>query len=99
MSEKIYVIQPILSDNYKRVHDEAIALIESAGATYIGSCFQNIKEINAATFIGSGKLKEIAEVLDGIEGVTVLFNQIFNRAHGYALFLRGKEECTVAAFG
>ncbi|MDE7301209.1 MAG: GTPase HflX, partial [Clostridia bacterium] len=74
MSEKIYIIQPILSDNYKRVHDEAIALIKSAGAIYIGSCFQNIKEINAATFIGSGKLKEIAEVIDGIEGVTVLFN-------------------------
>lgn len=74
MSEKIYVIQPILSDNYKRVHEEAIALIGSAGATYIGSCFQNIKEINAATFIGSGKLKEIAEVICGIEDVTVLFN-------------------------
>ncbi len=74
MTEKIYIIQPILSDNYKRLNDEAIALIESAGAVYVGSCFQNIKEINAATFIGSGKLAEIAHTLEGVEELTVLFN-------------------------
>ncbi|MDE5766352.1 MAG: GTPase HflX [Clostridia bacterium] len=72
--EKIYIIQPILGDNYKRVHEEAIALIESAGGVYVGSCFQNIKEVNAATFIGSGKLAEIAAALDGIEQLTILFN-------------------------
>ena len=72
--EKIYIIQPILGDNYKRIHDEAIALIESAGGVYVGSCFQNIKEINAATFIGSGKLAEIAAALEGIEQLTILFN-------------------------
>lgn len=72
--EKIYIIQPILDSNYKRLHNEAIALIESAGGVYVGSSFQNIKEINAATFIGSGKLAEIAEALEGIEELTVLFN-------------------------
>lgn len=74
ITEKIYIIQPILAENYKRLHDEAIALIESAGAVYIGSCFQNIKEINAATFIGSGKLAEIADALNGIDELTILFN-------------------------
>ena len=69
-----YIIQPILSYNYKRLNDEAIALIESAGAVYVGSCFQNIKEINAATFIGSGKLAEIAHTLEGVEELTILFN-------------------------
>lgn len=73
-TEKIYIIQPILNENYKRVHEEAIALIESAGAIYIGSCFQIIKEINAATFIGSGKLAEIAQALEGLENITILFN-------------------------
>lgn len=72
--EKVYIIQPILGDNYKRLHDEAIALIESAGGVYVGSCFQNIKEINAATFIGSGKLAEIAGTIDGIDELTILFN-------------------------
>lgn len=74
MQEKVYIIQPILSDNYKRIHDEAIALIETAGAIYVGSCFQNIKEINAATFIGSGKLAEIYETVKDIEDLTILFN-------------------------
>lgn len=72
--EKIYIIQPILDNNYKRLHDEAIALIESAGGVYVGSCFQNIREINAATFIGSGKLAEIAEAVAEIEELTILFN-------------------------
>lgn len=74
MQEKVYIIQPILSDNYKKIHDEAIALIETAGAIYVGSCFQNIKEINAATFIGSGKLAEIYDTVKDIEDLTILFN-------------------------
>lgn len=74
MQENVYIIQPILSDNYKRIHDEAIALIETAGAVYVGSCFQNIREVNAATFIGSGKLKEIAEATESIGELTFLFN-------------------------
>ncbi len=74
MQEKVYIIQPILSDNYKRIHDEAIALIETAGGIYVGSCFQNVKEINAATFIGSGKLAEIYNIVKDIEDLTILFN-------------------------
>lgn len=74
MEEKVYIIQPILSENYKRIHDEAIALIETAGGIYVGSCFQNIKEINAATFIGSGKLAEIYDTIKEIEDLTILFN-------------------------
>ncbi len=72
--EKVFVIQPILNDNYRVVHDEAVALIKSAGATYIGTSYQTIKEINAATFIGSGKLNEIAATLDGLDDITILFN-------------------------
>lgn len=74
MTEKVFIIQPVLKDNYKTVHAEAVALIESAGAVYVGTAYQNIREINAATFIGSGKLAEIAAELDGIEELTILFN-------------------------
>lgn len=74
MTEKVFIIQPQLNDNYKTVHDEAVALIESAGGVYVGTAYQNIKEINAATFIGSGKLAEIAAELDSIEELTILFN-------------------------
>lgn len=74
--EKIYIIQPITRENagkYKVLHEEAISLIESAGAAYAGTIYQNIKEINPATYIGEGKLAELNERLDGLS-LTVLFN-------------------------
>lgn len=75
--EKIYIIQPITRENvakYKVLQAEAVSLIESAGALYAGTIYQNIREINAATFVGEGKLQELNERLYGLDGVTVLFN-------------------------
>ena len=72
--EKVYIIQPRLDDNYRTLHDEAVALIESAGAANCGSAYQTIKKINPATYLGSGKLAHIRELLDGLDDVTVLFN-------------------------
>ena len=75
--EKIYIIQPITHENslkYKILQQEAVSLIESAGAVYAGTIYQNIREINAATFIGEGKLQELRELLDGLNEITVLFN-------------------------
>ena len=75
--EKIYVIQPITKENahkYKVLQAEAVSLIESAGAVYAGTIYQNVREINAATFIGEGKLRELYERLDGLDEITVLFN-------------------------
>ena len=74
--EKIYIIQPITRENaskYKVLHAEAVSLIESAGAAYAGTIYQNVKEINPATFIGEGKLAELNERLEGLD-LTVLFN-------------------------
>lgn len=75
--EKIYVIQPITRENtskYRILQAEAVALIESAGATYAGTIYQNIREINAATFIGEGKLQELRDRLYGLDDITILFN-------------------------
>ncbi len=75
--EKIYILQPITRENadkYKVLQEEAVSLIESAGALYCGTTYQNIREINAATFFGEGKLLEVRELLSGLEGITVLFN-------------------------
>ncbi len=75
--EKIYIIQPITRENsakYKILQAEAVALIESAGAVYAGTIYQNIREINAATFIGEGKLQELYERLLGLDEITILFN-------------------------
>ena len=73
MSEKVYIIQPVENDNFRTLHQEAVALIESAGAEYAGTTYQNIREINPATYIGSGKAEEINLQLEG-EELTVLFN-------------------------
>ena len=70
--ERIYVIQPIENDRYSVLHDEIVALIESAGAEYIDTIYQNIREINPATYVGEGKLAELKPLLS--EDDTVLFN-------------------------
>ena len=72
--ENVFIIQPILSDNYRELHREAIALIESAGGAYAGTTYQIIREINPATFIGSGKLAELNLQLQGLDNITIFFN-------------------------
>ena len=75
--EKIYILQPITRENgnkYRILQEEAVSLIESAGALYAGTSYQNIREINAATFFGEGKLQEINELLYGLDNITILFN-------------------------
>ena len=72
--EVVYIIQPILGAESKAVHEEAVSLIESAGASYAGTIYQNIREVNPATYIGEGKLHELKERLEGLDDVTVLFN-------------------------
>ncbi len=75
--EKIYIIQPITRENankYRVLQEEAVSLIESAGAAYAGTIYQNVHEINAATFIGAGKLQELKERLVGLDEITILFN-------------------------
>lgn len=74
--EKIYIMQPITEDNEADEHpltEEAKSLIESAGAAVAGVAVQKLRNISPATVFGSGKLREITELLDGLD-VTVLFN-------------------------
>ena len=71
--ERVFVIQPIESDRYRVLQEEAVALIESANADYAGTVYQKMREINPATYIGEGKAAEIAELISGLD-VTVLFN-------------------------
>ena len=99
MTEIVYVVQPIENENYKTLHAEIIALIESAGAEYAGTIYQNIREINPATYIGEGKLAELNERLRGLD-LTVLFNgnlspsqtlNISNAYFGYLCSARAKQ--------
>ncbi len=71
--EIIYVIQPVEGENFKILHEEAVSLIQSAGAEYAGTVYQKIREIDPATYIGMGKLTELKAQL-GCSERTVLFN-------------------------
>ena len=74
--ENVYIVQP-LSDGTEQtaeeLHAEAVALIESAGASYAGTLRVKIREIQPATYLGEGKIAQLKELLDGLD-VTVLFN-------------------------
>ena len=59
--------------DYKALAAEAESLIESAGALCAGVSFIEVREINPATFIGSGNLEKLCVRLSGLP-VTVLFN-------------------------
>lgn len=73
IKEKIYIIQPIVDENYQSLEQEAVSLIESAGALHAGTIRQRIRSVNPSTVIGAGKLYELANRLDGLD-VTVLYN-------------------------
>ena len=74
VQEKIYIIQPIIDGkNYRRLQEEAVALIESSGSVYAGTIYQKIREINPATYVGPGKLAELRDRLENLE-LTILFN-------------------------
>lgn len=72
--EKVYVIQPIIDEDYRIEHKEIISLIESSDGVYAGTLYQKIREVNPATYIGEGKLSELKERLSGLDEITVLFN-------------------------
>lgn len=72
--EFVFIIQPITSPDYISLLDEAISLVKSAGAVYAGCIYQEIREINPATYIGSGKVAELKELIKDMDEVTILFN-------------------------
>lgn len=73
-TEKIYLLQPLFpNQDGKALQEEAVSLIDSAGALYAGTMFVSIREISPATYIGKGKLEELSVRLQGLS-VTVLFD-------------------------
>ena len=54
--------------------EELAGLAGAAGIEVLASMVQNVEKINAATFIGSGKLTELAEMCGNMEADLVVFN-------------------------
>ncbi len=61
-------------EDVDRSMDELKGLAEADGIEVLGMMTQNVEKINAATFIGSGKLKELAEFVRNMEADLVVFN-------------------------
>lgn len=54
--------------------DELHNLAEAAGVEVLGRMIQQIEKPNSATYIGSGKVIELAELCENMEADTVIFN-------------------------
>lgn len=72
-AENVYILQPVTDASAEALHSEAVALIESAGASYAGTLYAKIREVNPATYLGEGKVEELRQRLEGLD-LTVLFN-------------------------
>ena len=79
--EKILVIEPLTNDfnpTTNELKDEIFSLIESADAIPLHFEVVKVREINPATFIGSGKLQEISEKINEINANCALFDGILS---------------------
>jgi GTP-binding protein HflX len=54
--------------------EELKGLAEAAGAEVLGMMIQNADKVNSASFIGSGKLRELADFVTEMEADLVIFN-------------------------
>ena len=75
--EKVYVIEPLYNDfnvDVDELINESKSLIESADGVFAGSIVVKIREITPSTYIGSGKLIEIKEIIESLGVNTVLFD-------------------------
>ena len=53
---------------------ELHSLAEAGGFEVLGEFVQNVKAINPATYIGSGKIEELCALCGNMEADTVIFN-------------------------
>ncbi|MBR3804534.1 MAG: GTPase HflX [Clostridia bacterium] len=74
--ERVFVIEPIVSDEFSTefLIDEIYSLITSANGEPVGYNAVKIREITPATYIGKGKVEEIAEQVAFFQADTVVFD-------------------------
>ncbi len=61
-------------EDISRSMEELSGLAEAAGAEILGVMTQNADRVNSATYIGSGKLRELKEFCQSMEADLVIFN-------------------------
>ncbi len=63
-----------LNEDISYSMEELAGLAEAAGVEVLGQLIQNLERPNSATFIGKGKVEELAELCMNMEADTVIFN-------------------------
>ncbi|NMA94278.1 MAG: GTPase HflX [Clostridiales bacterium] len=61
-------------EDMSRSMEELASLAEAAGLEVLGEMVQNADKIHASTYIGSGKLEELAEMCGNMQAGLVVFN-------------------------
>ena len=81
-SEKAVLVSVALPDrpwaNEADPCDEIRGLVESAGAAVVGQLTQKRQDVQLATYIGSGKLSELRELVEGAGADVVIFDNDLN---------------------
>ncbi len=68
------VILAGLNTEPQEAYEELQELASTAGALTVGTCVQNRETPNPVTFIGSGKVEEIAALAKSLKAGTIIFN-------------------------
>lgn len=61
--------------------DELALLADTAGIEVVGRTSQKLSRINAATFVGSGKIEEIREEVEELEANVIIFDDELSPRH------------------
>ncbi|HEY3935097.1 MAG TPA: GTPase HflX [Gemmatimonadales bacterium] len=65
--------------------DELSRLVDTAGAEIVGQLTQQIASPNPATLIGEGKVEELRQLVAGLKGTLVVFDEELTPAQGQSL--------------
>lgn len=71
---------------------ELALLAKTAGIEVVGQTFQNVKQVNPATFVGSGKIEEVVEELKYNDANVVVFDDELSPRHQRELEKRFGED-------
>jgi GTPase len=81
----VAVVPPQQKDHKDRALDEMSGLIETAGAEIVGTLTQARSKPHMATYVGKGKLEELAELIKQTDADLIAFDNNLTPAQGKAI--------------
>lgn len=74
LSSRAILVGATTGEDISYSMQELKGLAEAAGAEVLGQLVQNIDKVNAATYIGSGKIEELSELAKNMDADLIIFN-------------------------